>query len=333
MIGTIRFVFAYLVLLTHLMEGSRYVSHSGAFAVFGFYLISGFLMTRVLNEHYKFKLFNFFINRVLKLYPLYFFVALLTLICIFLEPVKANNFHHSWRLDINMFDVFANVFIIPFEMHNENLRLIPPAWSLAVEVISYIALYFFISRSLLNTMIALVFSVFYHLISYYIEQPWIFRYEPFLAAFLPFSLGSILYFLNVKKIFKQIKIKIKMVYLVVILWLVNYAAAGWYHGTYNKNFDIFFYTNIVILLILIFNVTDLASGKIDKYLGDLAYPVFLVHWLVGFSIYRLFHFEETRGLLLFIITSIVTFIVANFLSYVYLITIEPIREKNRNIFR
>jgi peptidoglycan/LPS O-acetylase OafA/YrhL len=329
MIGTIRFVFAYLVLLTHLMEGSRYVSHSGAFAVFGFYLISGFLMTRVLNERYKFKLLNFFINRMLKLYPLYFLVAFLTLICIFLEPTKANKFHHAWRLDLNVFDVFANIFIIPFEMHSEHLRLVPPSWSLAVEIISYTALFFFISRSILNTILALVLSVSYHLISYFIGQPWVFRYEPFQAALLPFSLGSLLFFLRIKKIFTQNGLK--LVYLVVGLWLVNYATAGYNHGTYNINFDIFFYINLAILFLLIYIVADVSSGKIDRYLGDLAYPVFLVHWLVGFSMFRLFQFEETRGLLLFIITSIATFIVANILSIIYLLIIEPIRKKNRNI--
>ena len=70
MFGTYRFLLACLVLVTHLAG----VRCAGAYAVFGFYLLSGYLMTLVLNERYGFSPNGFgryVANRALRIYPPY----------------------------------------------------------------------------------------------------------------------------------------------------------------------------------------------------------------------------------------------------------------------
>lgn len=43
MLGILRFVLAAFVVISHLTEGIQFFSHWGVFAVFGFYLVSGYL--------------------------------------------------------------------------------------------------------------------------------------------------------------------------------------------------------------------------------------------------------------------------------------------------
>jgi peptidoglycan/LPS O-acetylase OafA/YrhL len=75
MLGILRFLLAYLVVVSHLV-GTEYVAHFGFYAVRGFFVISGFLMTATLNEVYAFCGTRFWLNRALRLLPPYFLVCL-----------------------------------------------------------------------------------------------------------------------------------------------------------------------------------------------------------------------------------------------------------------
>lgn len=74
MLGLMRFILALLVVVSHLTGGgaSPFFAHWGIFAVFGFYLISGYLMTIILNEKYFFNFTTFALNRFLRLFPIYY---------------------------------------------------------------------------------------------------------------------------------------------------------------------------------------------------------------------------------------------------------------------
>ena len=62
MLGLLRFLLAYLVVISHLV-GSDYLAHFGFYAVVGFFVIAGFFMTSALNEIYRFDGVRFCINR------------------------------------------------------------------------------------------------------------------------------------------------------------------------------------------------------------------------------------------------------------------------------
>ena len=77
MFGTYRYCLAHLVVLTHLASWPGV----GSYAVFGFYMLSGFLMSLILNERYGFSLQGlrgYAANRALRIYPPYLFVLAAT---------------------------------------------------------------------------------------------------------------------------------------------------------------------------------------------------------------------------------------------------------------
>ena len=95
MLGMLRFLLAYLVVLSHLV-GSEYMSHFGFYAVRGFFVISGFIMTLTLNETYAFDGARFWANRALRLLPPFYLVSLATLAAVFILPQQAADFLKFW---------------------------------------------------------------------------------------------------------------------------------------------------------------------------------------------------------------------------------------------
>ena len=84
--GLFRFILANLVILHYLWP--TLLRKPGGFAVFSFYLLSGFFITLVLNAKYYNKkgLYKFFYNRILRIYPEYFLAILLSLVVIYIAP-------------------------------------------------------------------------------------------------------------------------------------------------------------------------------------------------------------------------------------------------------
>ena len=95
MFGALRLFLAALVVYTHL--GPPHGAALGKHAVFYFYLLSGFLITRILHERYDFDHKAFWSNRFLRLYPIYFTVAVLTIPIVLWFP-EAGAFNGRLRM-------------------------------------------------------------------------------------------------------------------------------------------------------------------------------------------------------------------------------------------
>ena len=93
MLDFYRFILAVLVVQAHLLaDGLPGLAWQ---AVFSFYVLSGFLMTLVLNEVYGFGVHGFvrfFTNRILRLYPAYYALLLVTILFIvYVSPANQLN--------------------------------------------------------------------------------------------------------------------------------------------------------------------------------------------------------------------------------------------------
>src|SRR5579863_8304383 len=129
MFGTLRFLLAYLVILSHLV-GTAYVAHFGFYAVRGFFVISGYLMTAALNEVYAFDGARFWLNRALRLLPPYFLVCLITLATVQVLPEQTAQFLKFWD-NPRLADLVLNAAVMPLQFTGPTFRLVPPFWSVA----------------------------------------------------------------------------------------------------------------------------------------------------------------------------------------------------------
>jgi peptidoglycan/LPS O-acetylase OafA/YrhL len=274
MLGTLRFVLAILVVMNHLWLPTA--NKIGAHAVVGFYVISGFLMTRIVSEIYVGRgiQIRYLANRFLRIFPVYWLVGGLTVAGLFAFPAAFRNVHTAIRIPASNYEWFQNLTLI--DLIYADLRLVPPAWSLSVEVVFYLLIGTGLSRSRQMTILWWAASVAYT--AYLVASDASFgdRYTPPAAASLFFSTGAVIYHLS----------KIQAPPLRPALWwflLLLFAAWPILVGALGGDARMLGFYGAFALFVPLFAWTVMSSGHgpnkgIDGLLGDLAYPVFLSHY-------------------------------------------------------
>jgi peptidoglycan/LPS O-acetylase OafA/YrhL len=207
-----RYVLAATVAQTHLWpSGALGVVWTGQIAVFAFYTLSGYLITRVLNERYGFTpkgTAAFILNRVLRLWPAYLTIMVVAIAA--LQFLNLSNFFPLIRMPQNFVEIVTNITILgqvtfDFAQWLPLAKPLPTSWSLSIEIVCYIllALYFAKSPQRLWTFAA------FGAIAMAISTAWCAtcanatpygpycfqnRYGVVQAGFVPFAFGGIYYF-------------------------------------------------------------------------------------------------------------------------------------------
>src|ERR1035437_7037171 len=138
--GTWRFLMPLYVSMSHLWSGM--IHGPAAYAVWGFFVLSGFLMTHVLRNKYGFDhsgLKDFAFNRFLRIFPLYWMACIMGAISIYFLPklgIDPSSLNPQFLAPQGSADWFNNVTLLPI-VGGQGL-LVPVSGALAVEVAAYI---------------------------------------------------------------------------------------------------------------------------------------------------------------------------------------------------
>jgi peptidoglycan/LPS O-acetylase OafA/YrhL len=294
MFGQLRFLLAYLVVVSHLV-GSNYLAHFGFYAVIGFFIIAGFVMTSALNEVYHFDGIRFCINRALRLLPPYYIVGAITLVVVAAAPQQAGEYLKFWHADMQLRDVLLNIAVLPMQTTDPTFRMVPPFWSIAIEVQMYVMLYLVIARRLGWALVALAVGLCYHLACTYADLGWAMHYFPVPSAVLPFAAGALVYFTRQRELWS---VAPSVAFVAFAVWCANMVAGGWIFPD-SYVFGTGFYVGIVLFTVVVAGLAGLKIApmlaRIDRTLGEWAYFVFLVQWLAGFAVAVTFMPGHWRG--------------------------------------
>lgn len=318
-----------MVILSHLWRELNY--WAGAYAVFGFYMLSGYLMSFVLNEVYcnsDHGRINFLTNRALRIYPMYLLVLGLSLWVVWMAPELASQVNSALVLPSNVTQWLHNIFI--FGLNGEKARLVPVAWSLDVEMTFYVLMALCLARNRYFVYMWLGFSVAFTLYLIWAGYGWRDRYFSVVAASLPFSIGAAIFMLKAR-IDGQGYWHVVSAATLYILNL-TYADQLWTDPRVGG-----FYASLGIGIYLLLSLKGLSgesTAKIfrsaDKVLGDLAYPIFLCHWPVAVLVVLYgFGAEKPEGWKLFLVCVLMTNVVAFAFHYLVEAKINKIRNKIR----
>jgi len=315
--GFLRFLLAVSIVVFHCGPLWKFKFITGYIAVETFFVISGFYMSLILNEKYigsnsSYKLFV--TNRLLRLYPIYWTVLILT--CLFsLVIFKLSNgasfpvfslFKYT-NPGSATFLIFANLGILGqdivsflgIEPETGNLfftenfwitrpqlnmfLLIPQAWTVSLELMFY-AVAPFILRKKTGLIIGLLFlSVLFRFFLYNKLRlrfdPWTFRFFPTEIAF--FLAGYLSYRLYVK--FSNFPPR-KHIAWASLVWIAMLTLLYGYLPVVTFSVMPFSLNELVYFLSVIFSIPALFSyfrtSKIDATLGNLSYPIYVSHYLV-----------------------------------------------------
>jgi peptidoglycan/LPS O-acetylase OafA/YrhL len=271
-----------MVTLSHLW-GSL-AGWSGFGAVFGFYVVSGYLMTSVLNQSYGFTiqgLGRYALNRFLRIFPTYWFVLLLAFIVVATIPIDAFETNYKLSMPREVTDWLSNVFIVGL-LDGPAKVLIPPAWTLDIELFFYLLMGLGFSRNRITVLSWFVASSAYTFWLLFIGAEFGDRYASYAAASLPFSIGAMAYmYRDILRRYLRLPVPAASV---LFLSVVVVARMEWL----GNSLDVGFYMTLVASFLLLVSLSNIDSNSspaflrtADRLLGNLAYPIFLCHWQVA----------------------------------------------------
>jgi len=328
MFGIFRTLLALAVVFGHL--GS--VPHIGAYAVFGFYFLSGYLMTYIMHHTYGYSLkgiSQFCLNRWLRIFPIYYFSATLSLILVLLLGEEfTRSFHENIGFPQSTDQILRNLFLI-LTIHTDT-RLVPPAWALTVECFYYLCIGFGLSATPLRTLIWFMASVTYTIYLIIGGASPSYRYFPVAAASLPFSAGALLYHFRQLKVYHSVVLAGNNLLVILILTITFNYIFGVYLMQSPRG--VCFYINLLLTGFVINNLCERKKvfsidKNLDSIIGDLSYPIYLLHYQCGLVVsYLASGWQLSRGLFLLAAVPIVIasgFLMARFFER----PIEKIRNK------
>lgn len=297
MFGFYRLFLAFLVVLLHLYGVPKF----GNYAVFAFFILSGFLMTTIMHDQYNYSFkgrFSFSLNRILRLYPLYYYAAFISIVLVFIVRNDLTAYNKKLYLPETVESILSNLTMIFFNPipHKIDLFLSPATWAITIELIYYALICAGISKSKNRVLVWLFFSLLYFSYTYYAKTAtW--RYAAIPAGSLPFAVGSYLYFIkhDVFNFFKRFRLNSP--YLWLFLFILNPLLAISFESNVFLS-EFFFYMNIVtgaaLTCVLVFKGFSFLNKKWDSILGEFSYPFYLLHYQAG-AIVTFLIFKDYTG--------------------------------------
>lgn len=334
--GLIRFILAISVVIAHSDAIFGVSLVGGMVAVLAFYIISGFYMALILNEKYigannSYRLF--ITSRMLRLYPVYWTVLLLTIIASIVAFIYTNganmgglqyyrDYLSTLKLSTLSFLIFSNLsflgqdwvmflgldtssgglFFTPAWYKTDPMLfrflLVPQAWTIGIEITFYAIAPFLVRRKLWIIIGLIILSLLLRLVLFqngYKEDPWANRFFP--TALVFFLLGIVGY-----HGYKRLqKIQVNQWYLKAVLgfiigFTICYSYIPFQEKIFIYLFSVFICTPFVFLLS--------KNWKRDRYIGELSYPIYISHLLVamGLKFLDLPEFGGGDGLALAVLT-------------------------------
>ncbi|MEM6536779.1 MAG: acyltransferase [Pseudomonadota bacterium] len=296
MLGIFRYILAVMVAISHFTKD--FLWWQGAYAVFSFYTISGYLMCLVLNESYlggKGKLY-YLANRILRIFPAYWTAFLAA---VFLYFVYGGIDFSVSRYGL----LYQQINPVPGDLPSllGNITLLWPwdtqlaisqAWSLRIELVFYV-LMVFLTKSFRVVFAWIAVSIGLVWLMALSSTPFLERYTSLTGSSFAFSIGAGVYFM--RRYFRLSTVHIYAASAAFIAHLIL-APYLWGFDRHYSGFADFFaretlglYGSTVLGAYLLWAILDQLPKhsehrtikSVDRYLGKIAYAVFLCHWIAA----------------------------------------------------
>lgn len=300
--GTLRTIFAISVVLTHCWPTGEFLV-GGQNAVQLFYMISGFLISFVLVERKTYATLSaFYVNRYLRLYPIYFCVAVLSLIAIvgthqfkFVDIYRAapaaadallvfSNlllFGQDWVMFAGVKD-HSLVFAANFNVSDVvlfNGLLVPQAWTLGVELSFYLIAPLVLGRRrLLYLILALSICLRGCLFAIGLgaKDPWTYRFFPAELAF--FTLGALAHQILLPVYRKHLGGRLPKLSTLATSLMIMVSLLYWLIPLNEILKSAILFTSFLGLIPFTFLFQE--RHRLDNWIGNLSYPIYIGHMLV-----------------------------------------------------
>jgi peptidoglycan/LPS O-acetylase OafA/YrhL len=275
-LNLLRFFLASSVVLFHLWNAAA--PGAGPVAVLGFFFISGFLITQIVQEVYAMpeRAWPFLLNRALRIYPQYLAALGLGLLAISLYPAVAFHINTYLRWPQNAAEWLAQLAI--FGLIGSGVRVLPASWTLGTELYFYLLIGLVTARSRRATIALCAVSIPVGVLCALKLLPFDFYGSPIGNGFV-FALGSLAYFQR-----GSVRIGRGVFLLACAAYLAHaYVVPALQQADVDPaNLAASVLPFWVLLLYLVQHpvAQHTRTARVASVLGKIAYPMFLLHWAV-----------------------------------------------------
>lgn len=282
--GIYRWFLACVVFFSHL--GPKLLLFMGAPAVYCFFMLSGYVVSYIWDtryRHLKGGLDKYFINRALRIYPAYWFVAIISIPLVFRFPMQSY-FVNSWMTaPEDIFDWLKNITVFGMVGQNGTIvghAFIPISWSLALEMQWWVCIPLVLRNpNYLKKFFILMAIIFAIILNYDIDVRNSFRiYFIPLAACRHFGLGMLLY-LRKKAGWRDLSHGVGAVAILILIPYIVFNAYLYRNMHVADFYGLYFINAVVIYYLSGIDNRQLVAWlrNFDDFVGNLAYPIFLLN--------------------------------------------------------
>jgi peptidoglycan/LPS O-acetylase OafA/YrhL len=302
--GSLRFLLAITVLLAHGFGGGLI---SGRFAVECFFIISGYLISFVYTESKSYdSIWKFYINRALRILPLYYLVILISFPAYLIAHLgfnENNQFSALGQMPLGIIFMIGilNLLIIGQEqlfflsLHENSLDwtgnflntdvelyrglIVPQSWTLSIEILFYAIAPFILYRRKAICFLLIASAglrILFFLKEFGLSDPWVYRFFPTELMF--FLVGALMH-----QLWSPITLKMNSRFysfckwVAIILLPVYFVTFPFWKSNFIlRNFFLFFLVSAV--LPFYFKIQN--ENRVDNFLGQLSFPIYIWHLLV-----------------------------------------------------
>lgn len=289
MFGTLRLVLAALVALNHVGFVIE-ARHPAVSSVVIFYILSGYVMTGLIRNHYvgSTRILSYYCDRALRIYPQYLFFCVIAVGLLIFFNIRSEFLSD----EISIRNLAFNAAIIPLDFFMVNgidrFTLLPPTWSLGAELQLYLLLPFILAWEVRPHTLAISVAIFALAAINHID-PDSFGYRLLPSILCMFLSGSLIYDSSNAKGPAVSHCYLGATYLIVLLCLLWDIRTGVVKIPYTLEVCLGYLLGVPAVLML----SRLGRNRLDDFMGNLSYGVFLSHFIVIWSAQR-FHLFEPR---------------------------------------
>ncbi len=296
--GILRLLFALSVLTFHTAGTNGFYIFERTAAVVSFFIISGFYMALILDGKYK-SLFSFYISRALRILPLYWIALFIIVVLGIIKSIFViggdNFFTHYLNYSQHLTGANFTIETINFIFRNLTLiinkdyfgvsenqsfgyLIVNQAWSLQAELLFYLVIPFIlrIKKNFLFyvSLYAVIIHGFVLPVGLLQETSLTFLFANYFTYFL---FGVISYKYVYGWVREHRLNNLKKIYAVFLFLVIIYQMFP--HSDFFGSFALSLAYYIPFALFVPFVFEAFKNNRIDRFIGELSYPVYITHMI------------------------------------------------------
>lgn len=306
--GFLRLLLSFIVVVYHFFKTSPM---PGPIAVMAFFIVSGFLISRVVVKTYSTSdgLQRFAVNRFLRLWPTYLVIIFFSAAVISIDPAGAGRINAALSWPQSFGGWAAQFFIVGLTMIPMDIyphRFAPPAFSLAIELFHYALIAVVIRGNAMRTCLWLIIGF---VIAAYITIAGLYgaAYYSYFGPTVAFAVGAALnliyddwrnktrkWLAGRESLFAAAAVSVFLIYvfaqeILAVFIIVALGKPSSFAGDILPGANaLILYGSIPFACLAFFacmivgpavnSARERFVSRLSDISGDLSYPLFLVHW-------------------------------------------------------